>query len=62
MKKGIKIYLAFLLILLSVFGWAGLSGTRLLGDGKTVFEPEGQPNPRSSSGIIYYRSSRFYHK
>ena len=55
--------MVYIALVLGVFAWAGASGTRVLGDGKEVFEPDGkQETNRSGARGHYYRSSRFYHK
>ena len=60
-KKSVyTIFLATLTILVGVFLWAGISGTRLLGDGKETYEPDGKSGPRTGNSTRTYH--RFYHK
>ena len=54
------IFISSLTVLLGIFLWAGISGTRLLGDGKDTFSPEDQKASRSRSSSGTYH--RFYHK
>ncbi|MGV3588792.1 MAG: hypothetical protein ACO1OF_17435 [Adhaeribacter sp.] len=53
-----KIFLIFLGTVLSFFLYAGLTGTRLLGDDTEKYEPSG-PDSRGNTRV---RTSRFYHK
>lgn len=56
----IKYYIAAVLLLFGVFVWAGLTGTRLLGDDDESTETrDGNPGYGGRSGG---RASRFYHK
>lgn len=58
MTKLPKLFLLYLIILLSYFVYAGLTGTRVLGDDKEKYEPSGLDN-RANNRV---RTSRFYHK
>jgi hypothetical protein len=59
MKKRLKlIYLGYLVLVVGSFTYAGLTGTRLLGDNAEEFEPEG-PGSQSSGRT---RVHRYYHK
>ncbi len=58
MNKLPKLFLLYLIILLSYFVYAGLTGTRVLGDDTEKYEPSG-PNNRGNTRV---RTSRFYHK
>lgn len=59
-KSAYTIFMASLTILVGIFLWAGISGTRLLGDGKGTYEPGEKTAQRmgTSSGTYH----RFYHK
>lgn len=52
------LFLVYLLAVLGFFGYAGLTGTRMLGDDTEKYEPSG-PDNRGQNRI---RQSRYYHK
>jgi len=55
-----NLFLVYLGVLLSFFVYAGLTGTRILGDDKEEFKPEGvQGQSNYNRGPRLYRS---YHK
>ncbi|MBC3538225.1 hypothetical protein ACFSC6_00215 [Rufibacter sediminis] len=59
MQKNLKkIFIAYLALVVGYFAYAGLTGTRFLGDDKE--ELEAGSNSRTSSGG--YRRHTFYHK
>jgi hypothetical protein len=59
MKKLLpKIFVAYLAVVLGYFVYAGLTGTRILGDNTEKYDPSG-PDGRGPNRV---RSSRFYHK
>ncbi|RNI22561.1 hypothetical protein [Rufibacter latericius] len=59
MQKYIKqIFIGYLVVVVGYFAYAGLTGTRFLGDDKE--ESEAGSGSRSSSGG--YRRHTFYHK
>jgi len=53
-----NIFLVYLGVLLSFFLYAGLTGTRILGDDKEKYEPEGVQQRTTGSSRVY----RSYHK
>lgn len=54
-----SVFLVYLGVLLGYFAYAGYTGTRILGDDKEEYEPEGlQPRSHSGPSRIY----RSYHK
>ena len=53
-----NIFLLYLGAVLLFFLYAGLSGTRMLGDGTEEYDPSG-PDSRGNNRV---RTSRFYHK
>ncbi|PRY07419.1 hypothetical protein CLV24_12368 [Pontibacter ummariensis] len=53
-----KLFLAYLALVLSFFVYTSATGTRILGDDKEEFEPNGA----STGGSTGYRGSRYYHK
>ena len=54
-----NLFLVYLGVLLTFFVYAGLTGTRILGDNKEEFKPEGLQSQQNSRGVRFYRS---YHK
>lgn len=53
-----KVFIAYLVLVLSYFVYVNATGTRILGDDKEEFDPsEGRTG--TSSG---YRGNRYYHK
>jgi hypothetical protein len=61
-KYAYKIFAAALALFVGVFLWAGITGTRLIGDGKETYEPDGKASSgsrvRTSTGAYH----RFHHK
>ena len=54
-----SLFLVYLGVLLSFFVYAGLTGTRILGDDKEEFKPEGVQSQNHSRSPRIHRS---YHK
>ncbi|MFD2245562.1 hypothetical protein [Pontibacter ruber] len=54
-----KLFIGYLVLVLSYFVYLSATGTRILGDDKEKFEPNGSSGSRSSGG---YRGSSYYHK
>lgn len=52
-----RLFIAYLVVVLSYFVYVSATGTRILGDDKEEFEPNGARN-----GASGYRGSRYYHK
>ena len=52
------IFVLYLAVVLGYFVYAGLTGTRMLGDDTEEYDPNGQ----SGRGGDRVRTSRFYHK
>lgn len=57
--RSLPLYTAVVLLSLGVFTWAGLNGTRLLGDDNESTETLNGPSGRSHGGGGH---ARFYHK
>lgn len=53
-----RLFLVYLVVVLSYFMYTTVTGTRILGDDKEEFEPNGASG-RSSSG---YHGRSYYHK
>jgi hypothetical protein len=53
-----KIFLVYLAVVLGFFVYAGITGTRILGDDTDKYDPDG-PDGRGNNRI---RHSRSYHK
>ncbi|WP_114781679.1 hypothetical protein [Botryobacter ruber] len=52
-------FLLYLVLVLGYFVYAGMTGTRMLGDDTEQFDPSG---PDRDSGGRRVRTHRFYHK
>jgi hypothetical protein len=58
----IKYYIAAILVALAVYMWAGLTGTRLLGDDSEKTKNTGTSYGQSRYSGRGYSSSHHYHK
>ena len=52
-----RVFILYLVAVLSYFVYVSATGTRILGDDKEEFEPNGSRNTATG-----YRGSRYYHK